>query len=330
MGILTGRPGLHPCTFEELWFLKVIEQSKAMDHRYFVHTDFYLRQLPGCPVKDCRTLLTQAPFRGKEPPLPYCETHGIRLHGLRHKGRQTFAYCDQDNVEARLRNFCFEKDFVRKWILTSQHKAETHRLGFEHSEDAVTWNVFVSLLRAGRLSKVMSWLAGREISGTPELYLWGCHINLDQTVYEPYNLLKQARAKIEPDITRFLTEPDIMLVVPGKFLMCIEAKFTSGNTLAIDNSMMKDGEKPKSKVGLLNRYLFQNHYWVNGFKYIDPEKIGKKFHSQLFRNIVFAAGMAEKFNGDWQVVNLVRALKPSHQQASLTVDFDDPTEAVQT
>jgi hypothetical protein len=177
----------------------------------------------------------------------------------------------------------------------------------------------------------MSWLAGREISGTPELYLWGCHINLEQNICEPYNLLKQARAKIEPDITRFPTEPDIMLVVPGKFIMCIEAKFTSGNTLALDNSIMKDGEdgaKPKSKVGLLNRYLFQNHYWVNGFKYIDPGKIGKKFHSQLFRNIVFAAGMAEKCNGDWQVVNLVRALRPSHRQASLTVDFDDPTEAV--
>jgi hypothetical protein len=153
------------------------------------------------------------------------------------KGRPTFVYySSHDHLAPRLRNIRFEQDFFRQWILNSRHKAETHRLGYELSEDAVTWNVFVALHRAGLLSKVMCWLAGREIAGSPELYLWRCHIDLQRNTCEPYGLLQEARSRIELDIKRFPTEPDIMLVVPGKFLMCIEAKFTSGNTLAVGTS----------------------------------------------------------------------------------------------
>lgn len=298
----------------------------------FTHSDFDLRQFPGCPVKHCKTRLSSAPFRygKKQYNLPYCETHGIRLHSFGQKN-QTFVYhSDNDQGDARLRNICFEQDFVRKWILSNRHKAETHRLGYERSEDAVTWNVFVAILRAGLLAKVMCWLAGREIPGTPELYLWGCRIDLKQDLCEPYDLLQEARNEIEHGITRFLTEPDIMLVVPGKALMCIEAKFTSGNTLAVDNSIIKEGEKPKNKADILNRYLFQNHYWDDGRRYIDSKKIEGKFHSQLFRNIVFAAGMAEKFHGDWQVVNLVRTTNLSIKRTGIMDDFNDPSDSVRS
>jgi hypothetical protein len=216
---------------------------------------------------------------------------------------------------------------VNEHILNNLHKAETHRLGYELSEDAVTWNVFVALSKAGMLSEIMSWLAGRKIAGEPELYLWGCRVDFNAGKFVPYSLLKEARAVIEPDIKRFPTEPDVMLIVPGKSVMLIEAKFTSGNTLAQSDGVQTVGEKPKHAGGLLDRYLYRNAFGYDK-RCIVPERIGSRFHSQLFRNIVFAAGIAEKFNGDWQVVNLVRSTGNHRIRLISNVDFGDPTDAV--
>jgi hypothetical protein len=221
----------------------------------------------------------------------------------------------------------FEPLFVSEHILNNPRKAETHRLGYELSEDAVSWNVFVALAKMGMLSETISWLAGRRIDGDPELYLWGCHVDFRGGKFAPYSLLEEAREIIEPDIKRFATEPDVMLIVPGKLVMCIEAKFTSGNTLALKEHVAEEGQTPKHVGGLLERYLFHNAFW-NDRRCIIPESIGSRFHSQLFRNIVFAAGMAEKFGGDWQVVNLVRSTRNGPVRLGRNVDFEDPTDAV--
>ena len=212
-------------------------------------------------------------------------------------------------------------------VLNNPHKAEAHRLGYELSEDVVSWNVFVALERMGMLSKVMSWLAGRKIDGEPELYLWGCRVDFRGGTFVPYALLKDARCVIEPDIRRFPTEPDVMLIVPEKMTVLIEAKFTSGNTLAQNQETPTVGEKPKDVRGLLDRYFYRNAFW-DCRRCIIPERIGSRFHSQLFRNIVFAAGMAGKLGGDWQVVNLVRSTGRGYARGGQDVDFEDPTDAV--
>jgi hypothetical protein len=211
--------------------------------------------------------------------------------------------------------------------LNNLHKAEKHRLGYELSEDAVTWNVFVALARQEMLSKTMSWLAGRKIECEPELYLWGCRVDVHGDKFLPYPLLKDARHVIEPDIKRFPTEPDVMLIVPGKFVMLIEAKFTSGNTLAQKEETPTVGEKPKHIKGLLDRYIYRNAFWDHKGCII-PERIGSRFHSQLFRNIIFAAGMAEKVGDGWQVVNLVRSTGNARLRSVQNIDFGDPTDAV--
>jgi hypothetical protein len=51
-----------------------------------------------------------------------------------------------------------------------------------------------------------------------------------------------------------VTEPDIMLVVPGELLICIEAKFGSGNPLA-HPGQNAPGNKPTDLDGLIARYL---------------------------------------------------------------------------
>ncbi len=297
--------------------------------RSFSHWDFDVTRLPDCPVKGCPAPLSTAPYRQRE--LPYCTTHGLRLHGV--GGTDTrFVYdngpAQDDKIRARLRNFLFEPEYVRTHVLDNPTKAETYRLGYESSEDALSWNVFVGLLQGGLLSKAMSWLAGRRIEGEPDLYLWGHHIDPEENTHQPYAPLVAARKALEPDIKRFPTEPDIMLVVPKEFVMCIEAKFTSGNSVADgDGRMDIKGGKPVDAEALIDRYYSRNSFWRDGAKYIRRNRIGRPLHGQLFRNIVFAAGMAETFGGDWQVVNLVSSSqwrmcgKPKSA-------YEDPTDAI--
>lgn len=300
----------------------------------YTHHDFDIGQLPRCrcPIKGCTSPLATAPYR-KIYELPYCVRHGIRLH-LSSKNNPTFVYFngnrDEDHIKARLRNFIFQKQYVEEHVLRSQTKAETQRLDHENSEDAVSWNIFVGIVRAGALSHAMSWLAGRKIDGEPELYLWGSHIDLNNNRHVFCPELRQARGTIEEGIQRFWTEPDVMLIVPKKFVMCIEVKFTSGNTLAqVENEKESQGQKPKSVDGTIERYFLQNTFWKNRLRYIQPNDINRKrFHGQLFRNIVFASGMAETFEGDWQVVNLVSTTQWEKRTSTKDTDYKDPSDSV--
>jgi hypothetical protein len=94
---------------------------------------------------------------------------------------------------------------------------------------------------ASKLKDAGEWLTGRSLSGEPELYLWGQRIDVkgrERGMYEP---LRRVRAALESGIARFGTEPDIMLVVKGEMVICIEAKFGSGNPLAY----AKRGRNPR-------------------------------------------------------------------------------------
>ena len=64
----------------------------------------------------------------------------------------------------------------------------------------------------------------------PFLYLWG--ICLTEDAFDPMELLIAARKRFESNlpVERPYTEPDIMIHLPGRYLILIEAKFTSPNT----------------------------------------------------------------------------------------------------
>ncbi|MBX7133938.1 MAG: hypothetical protein K1X67_14795 [Fimbriimonadaceae bacterium] len=229
--------------------------------------------------------------------MPWCPDHGIRLHS------GTFVYWNgrgREN-EAQLRNFIVRPDLVRELALPKGMKAESHRLGYEMSEDALSWNVFVSLAAAGKLRHVAQYLTGRSLRTQPHLYLWGRRIDLEHGQHARYEPLVRVRNILEPDIHTFVTEPDIMLVAEGEMVISVEAKFGSGNPLAHD-LQTKKGEKPTSRAGLLARYLGEKT--SDRTKHIvRPENMGTDLHSQLFRNIVFASEMAGAV--PWHVVNLV-------------------------
>jgi hypothetical protein len=302
--------------------------------RPFGHVDFDLARvdaipLLNCPVRDCSATLANLVYgkqydrdgEPKERTMPWCADHDIRLHS------GTFVYWNGDDRrdDPRLRNFIVEKNLVTAVALKPGAKAEAHRLGYEMSEDALSWNVFVSLAVAGKLKEAGEWLTGRSLSAEPELYLWGQRIGVRGSNQGTYEALRQVRAALESGVTRFGTEPDVMLVVKGEMVICIEAKFGSGNPLAYDGDD-KEGEKPTSRTSLIAGYLGKATR-ASTKAAIQSETMAARLHSQLFRNIVFASEMAEK---DWHVVNLVSRTQHRGKKDSARSSFADPTEDVRS
>ena len=124
----------------------------------------------------------------------------------------------------RLANFIVGRDLVSAAIKGEWNKAETHRLGHENSEDALSFNVFRTLQETRSLGLVAELITGRP-SAEPDLFLWGRHIARHGS--EVWEGLEQARSSVEP-AHRQQTEPDVCLHVPGWGWIFIEAKFGFG------------------------------------------------------------------------------------------------------
>lgn len=274
---------------------------------------------PCCPVSGCNAPLEKVPSQWGE--MPFCPLHCIRIH----RGSSTFVYYNGSDAlskwTAALRNILFEREYFAAHILGNAGKAETHRICHETSEDALTWNVFARLAKEGILADLVSNLTNRGLKDEPELYLWGLKVCLqDSFASALFPPVAVARDVFEPDITNYLTEPDIMLYVPGQVLMLVEAKFTSGNPIAkasADDDAL--GEKPKSRSGILQRYrasALPDGALVTD-AVIDP------FYSQLYRNVVFAIHMANQLGVQWAVVNLV--CEGRFHQGRKESEFMDPT-----
>jgi len=257
-----------------------------------------------CPVRNCSAPLEQAPFRkskGEMLKLPFCPEHGLRIH------KSGFVYYNgpggEGLITATKRNLMFHAQYYVDNFLHKSNKAESHRLCYESSEDALTYNVFAELAsKPNELKKLLRHVTGESVSTEPELYLWAQRIDLCKapSLYKP---LSEVRSHLESDIRGFPTEPDIMLVVPNTVLVCIEAKFGSKNPIAEEKEAAV-GDKPKSISGLIEHYCVRNTIiqWEKIFTIDAPSP---RFHEQLFRNLVFAASMAKVAGIEkWYVVNL--------------------------
>ena len=124
----------------------------------------------------------------------------------------------------------------------------------------------------------------------PELYLWGLKVRLDGPVpTKQFDALCAAREVFEREHNEMHTEPDIMLYAPNRFLILVEAKFTSGNTTAQPGATDDPGEKPKTPAGILERYSADR---LPPGSLLTPTDETPLF-SQLYRNLVFAIHMAD-------------------------------------
>jgi hypothetical protein len=80
-------------------------------------------------------------------------------------------------------------------------KRETHRLGNENSEDALSWNVFVGFLALDALTEAFETLAGTPAKSEIELYLWGHRIRTDGAVI-PWLSLQRVQEEVASGTAR--------------------------------------------------------------------------------------------------------------------------------
>jgi hypothetical protein len=241
-----------------------------------------------CVIQGCPQTM-RPPCKGHrgEP----CPSHGIYVHRSR-----TYSYRDPR------RNIIVSQPIFASRLLGHPFKYESHRFGMERSEDALTWNVFRSLLVVGRLPEVACWITGQYVPEQPRLFLWG--LRVDDDSFEPWDLLIEARKRFESKlpVERPLTEPDVALFVPGSYLVLIECKFTSLNTWYADG--------PRKDARSLTKSELLEIYQDDALEFLDIDraKASARVFNQLWRNVVFAEWMAA-FAGlgtDAFVANLTR------------------------
>ena len=198
----------------------------------------------------------------------------------------------------------FHGDYYATHILRRGNKLESGRLCYESSEDAVSYNVFTELLSDGAsLKQLAGAITNHYIGNNVDLYMWGGKIDLKSNSFVKYGPLTEVRRQLERGIIRWGTEPDIMLVIPKRLVVCIEAKLGSKNPIATEKAGEK-WEKPKRREQLVARYCTNNSL-IDPDEIFDFRNMPTHFYEQLFRNIVFAASMAKlEGHANWFVVNL--------------------------
>lgn len=251
-----------------------------------------------CFVRGCTEWVRQA-RRGV--PHVYCPDHGIRLHVSGNK--PTYGY---DHVE---RNCIVAHEELSQRIVRHPYKYDPSpdRLASENSEDMLSWNVFRSLAQAKLLSALVTKFFGIASTYEPDLYLWGIRIN--DGSFEGWHLLDRARHRFEQrlPVKRPQTEPDIALHAPGRYLILIEAKFTSPNTI------YRPGIRKSATELTCEELLSIYHDTDNEILDIQAARRQPAIPSQLWRNMQFAEWMARYDHRETQAfhVNLVREVHES-------------------
>ncbi len=244
-----------------------------------------------CFVRGCRHILC-TPTRYEKGEA--CPDHGIRCH-YSYSGA-TYSYADVRG------NIIASPDLLATRVIGHPFKFESNRLGLERSEDAVSWNVFRSLQEAGCLGRFARAITGDECTVEPFLYLWG--ICLTEDSFDPMALLIAARKRFESNlpVERPFTEPDIMIHLPGRYLILIEAKFTSPN-MTYERGPRKDAQS-------LTLDELLEIYHDPSLQILDHARarVQSRIHYQLWRNMTFSEWMAREDHPKTRAfhVNLVR------------------------
>lgn len=223
-----------------------------------------------------------------------CPDHGIVCHHSTVGG--TYTYGDPR------RNIIVSAGMMKEKIIGHPFKFESHRLGLERSEDALSWNVFRSLQEARQLARIAQQVTGDKCSFEPQLLLWG--IDCSDDSFESWDLLIRGRKRFESclPVDRPYTEPDIALFLPGRYLILIEAKFTSFNTF------YERGPRRDSSSLTFEELL--HLYAAPELQILDYAKAAQahRIFYQLWRNTTFAEWMAKQDHPATRAfhVNLVR------------------------
>ena len=265
-----------------------------------------------CFLRDCREML-RPPTREFKGDV--CRIHGIRTHLSGNSPTFTYRLAHRNLITAH-------RLFSTK-LKGHKFKFETHRFGYERSEDCLSWNVFRSLQEAGCLKDVLRFITGLEIHDEPQLYLWG--LSMADDALKPWPLLLKARERFESrlPVRRPGTEPDISLLIPGKCLALIEAKFTSPNTFYAAGH--RRNAQSLTKDELIEIYQDPALHILD----VDKAREADRIYYQLWRNLIFSEWMARQDSPTTLAfhANLVRAGyehdSASHFRQMIRPDFAD-------
>lgn len=218
--------------------------------------------------------MVRPPTRGYRGQM--CPVHKIRCHRS-----GTYSYPDVR------RNTVVAHDLLATKIVGHPGKFESHRLGSEKAEDTISFTVFRSFQEARMLNYVARHITGRVEEEEPRLFLWGLELTDDSL--NTWDLLTAARNRFERSLPvhRPLTEPDIALYLPTRYIVLIEAKFTSGNT-AYQDGPRRDAQS-LTKPELLSIYSDPALAMLD----LDAAKAAERVFYQLWRNVTFSEWMAQ-------------------------------------
>ena len=239
-------------------------------------------------------------------------TRGTRPHG---EPSLSFRVSPTYILDDPLENFIAGRELVAGALGGEWKKAETFRLGYENSEDAVSWNVFRSLQEAGQLSRAALVLAGVERDSEPELMLWGRRIDLDTTAPTPE--IQQALDTLEPTHAQ-QTEPDVVLRVPDWGWIFIEAKLSSPTSTYAG--------KPAKLKAWRQRYAdpMPGLFDATALESADP----KTFPEQLLRNVAVANSVRK--DGEQAIVVALVRHRYAKAVSEWGVDYMGPDAPVAT
>lgn len=165
------------------------------------------------------------------------------------------------------------------------------RIGSPRSEDALSWNLFRSLHKVGKLHLITDFLSQDMAVST--LHFWGHSVEKSSAEIDP--AIQEALNEIEPwgrDSRQQQTETDVMLRGPRDLVM-VECKLG-----------MPGAKIPawvRSSPGMRPDYLrFMDRFGVRLFNdSFDFECDGNRFY-QLFRNYLLGAALSRQWKiGFW-------------------------------
>lgn len=198
------------------------------------------------------------------------------------------------------------KDRFRRELFCSEVRAAfpqgLARIGSEHSEDALSWNLFRSLQLAQKLALVGDFAAPR--AHLCAVYFWGRAAHLRSGQIDPE--IQDSLNEMEPwgkNGAGQQTETDVILRGRAHTIM-IECKLGKPGETVRAWSRSTEGMRPQYREFLGKLQELGAPLFSDSFEY---DKDGNRVY-QLFRNYVLGAALSKKWNTEFSLIAIVNSL----------------------
>jgi hypothetical protein len=254
------------------------------------------RQMPFGIAELCFRGPDACPVRGCSEASP-CPTHHVAVRSTR--GGYTYVYDEPS------RNLLWTDTDDQQRLNAILHGKRESRMGHEHSEDAVTWNVFRFFERQACLSRAMNTICPCPDT-EPLAVFWTTHGGL---LWEPY---KSCSDRI-PERAIARSESDLILLWESKLLVVFEAKFRSPNR-----------SDPKKRGDELRKSRPYIEYASRNLRAEGAEDAVRDGWYELLRNWTFGTALKDALGcEDFVLVNLLRKRHESEYDENPLKDFAD-------